>query len=86
MPNTLFYGDNLQVLREHVPDDSVGLVSRALAKRTTAGSKFSINVRLSVQHKCHPVGPRWYQVLVPEELRGFAASADSRRRYICQWR
>ena len=27
MPNTLFYGDNLQVLGEHVPDDSVGLVS-----------------------------------------------------------
>ena len=26
MPNTLFYGDNLQVLREYVPDDSVDLV------------------------------------------------------------
>ena len=26
MPNTLYYGDNLQVLREHVPDESVDLV------------------------------------------------------------
>ena len=26
MPNTLFYGDNLQVLRDHVPADSVDLV------------------------------------------------------------
>ena len=26
MSNTLFYGDNLQVLREHIPDASVDLV------------------------------------------------------------
>ena len=26
MPNTLFYGDNLQVLQEYIPDDSVDLV------------------------------------------------------------
>ena len=26
MPNSLFYGDNLQVLRDHVPDESVDLV------------------------------------------------------------
>ncbi len=26
MPNTLFYGDNLQVLRDYVPDESVDLV------------------------------------------------------------
>ena len=26
MPNTLFYGDNLHVLRDHVPDESVDLV------------------------------------------------------------
>ena len=26
MPNTLYYGDNLQVLRDHVPAESVGLV------------------------------------------------------------
>ena len=26
MSNTLFYGDNLQVLREHIPDKSVDLV------------------------------------------------------------
>ena len=26
MANTLFYGDNLQVLREHIPDESVDLV------------------------------------------------------------
>ena len=26
MPNTLFYGDNLDILREHVPDESVDLV------------------------------------------------------------
>ena len=26
MPNTLYYGDNLDILREHVPDESVGLV------------------------------------------------------------
>ncbi len=26
MPNTLFYGDNLNILREHVPDESVDLV------------------------------------------------------------
>jgi site-specific DNA-methyltransferase (adenine-specific) len=26
MPNTLYYGDNLQVLREHIPDESVDLI------------------------------------------------------------
>ncbi len=26
MPNSLFYGDNLQVLRDHIPDESVDLV------------------------------------------------------------
>ncbi len=26
MPNALYYGDNLQVLRDHVPDESVDLV------------------------------------------------------------
>ena len=26
MPNTLYYGDNLQVLRDHIPDESVDLV------------------------------------------------------------
>ena len=26
MPNTLYYGDNLQVLRDHIPDNSVDLV------------------------------------------------------------
>ena len=26
MPNTLYYSDNLQVLREHLADESVGLV------------------------------------------------------------
>jgi len=26
MPNTLYYGDNLQVLREHVADESVDLI------------------------------------------------------------
>ena len=26
MPNTLFYGDNLQVMRDHIPDESVDLV------------------------------------------------------------
>ena len=26
MRNTLFYGDNLSVLREHIPDESVDLV------------------------------------------------------------
>jgi 16S rRNA G966 N2-methylase RsmD len=24
--NTLFYGDNLAILREHIPDGSVGLI------------------------------------------------------------
>ena len=26
MPNTLYYGDNLDILRDHVPDESVDLV------------------------------------------------------------
>ncbi len=26
MPNALYYGDNLLVLREHIPDESVDLV------------------------------------------------------------
>ena len=45
-------------------------------------SKFRINVRLSVQDKCALLSVRWYQMLVPEELLGFAVSADSRRRCI----
>ncbi len=28
MPNTLYYGDNLEILRQHVPDESVDLVYR----------------------------------------------------------
>ena len=27
MPNSLYYGDNLQVLRDHIPDESVDLVT-----------------------------------------------------------
>ena len=45
-------------------------------------SKFRINVRLSVQHKCPLLSLLWYQMLAPEELPGFAASAGSRRRCI----
>ena len=26
MPNTLYFGDNLDILREHVPDESVDLI------------------------------------------------------------
>ena len=26
MPNALYYGDNLQILREHIPDESVDLI------------------------------------------------------------
>ena len=26
MPNSLYYGDNLQVLRDHIPDESMDLV------------------------------------------------------------
>jgi site-specific DNA-methyltransferase (adenine-specific) len=26
MPHALYYGDNLQVLREHIPDESVDLI------------------------------------------------------------
>ena len=26
MPNALYYGDNLEILREHVPDESVNLI------------------------------------------------------------
>ena len=26
MPNTLYYGDNLDILRQHVPDESVDLI------------------------------------------------------------
>ena len=26
MENTLYYGDNLDILKRHVPDESVGLV------------------------------------------------------------
>ena len=28
-PNTLYYGDNLDVLRQHIPDESVDLVALA---------------------------------------------------------
>ena len=38
-------------------------VSRAAAKHTTVVSLFRINVRPSVQHKCHLVRLPWYQML-----------------------
>ena len=38
-------------------------MSRAAAKRTTVVSKFRINVRPSVQHKCHLGRLPWYQML-----------------------
>ena len=45
-------------------------------------SKFSRNVWLSVQQECPLLSLRWYQMLVPEELPEFAASAESRRQCI----
>ena len=38
-------------------------MSRAAAKHTTVVSLFRINVRPSVQHKCHLVRLPWYQML-----------------------
>ena len=43
-------------------------------------SKASRNVRLSVQQKCPLASLRGCQILVPEELPEFAASAESRRQ------
>ena len=39
------------------------VVSRADENCNARVSKVSVNVRLSVQHKCHSVMPPWYQVL-----------------------
>ena len=36
MPNTLYYGDNLQVLREHLADESVDLVYLDLPFKSNA--------------------------------------------------
>ena len=47
-------------------------------KRTTGVSLFRINVRLSVQRKCHSVVPRWYQMVTPWEPPGIVALEDSR--------
>ena len=38
-------------------------LSRPAAKHTTVVSLFRINVRPSVQHKCHLVRLPWYQML-----------------------
>ena len=48
-------------------------LSRAAAKHTTVVSLFRINVRPSVQHKCHFVRPPWYQMLTSWAQPGVAA-------------
>ena len=55
------------------------LVSRAARRCTTAVSKFRINVRLSVQHKCYSVMQAWYQMMASWGPPGIAASEDLRR-------
>ena len=40
-------------------------------------SKFSINVRVSDQHKCHLLGLPWYQTTMLSTLPERAPSADS---------
>ena len=52
--------ENEQIRGQEGPE---GAVSRAERKCTTGVSKASINVRLSVLHKCHSVMPGWYQML-----------------------
>ena len=47
--------DDADVLRTGGTARAIGCVVKA--------SKVSVNVRLSVQHKCHSVMPPWYQVL-----------------------
>ena len=53
-------------------------LSRASAERTTVVSLFRINVRSSVQRKCHSVMPRWYQMMTPWDPRGIVALGDPR--------
>ena len=53
-------------------------LSRASAKRTTVVPLFRINVRLSVQRKCHSAMPRWYQMLTPWEPPWIVALEDPR--------
>lgn len=35
--NTLFYGDNLKILREYIPDESVDLMIRQAGARNIPG-------------------------------------------------
>ena len=46
-------------------------------------SLFRINVRVSVQRKCHSAMPRWYQMLTPWEPPGIVALEDPRHLGIC---
>ena len=41
-PNALYYGDNLQVLRDYIPDESVGLA--APRARSSQGRQEALDV------------------------------------------
>ena len=50
-----------------------GQMSMAMGCWASRVSKFRINVRLSVQRKCHSVKPRCYQMTTLRQSPGFAA-------------
>ena len=54
--------------------------------KSTRLSWFRINVRLSVQRKCHSVRPRWYQMMTPWDPPGIVALEDPRQPGISWWR
>ena len=60
-------------------------VSRAERKHATGVSLFRINVRLSVQRKCHSVMPRWYQMMTPWDPPWILALEDPRHPGISWW-
>ena len=58
MPNTLFYGDNLQVLRDHVPAEAVDLVYLDPPFNSNASYK---------EYGHHPPPLRW-RILGPDVI------------------
>ena len=55
MPNTLYYGDNLQVMRQHIPDESVDLVYLDPPECLEVSAWTDKGIIMGLRHKEYPV-------------------------------
>ena len=82
MPNTLYYGDNLQVMRQHIPDESVDLVYLDPPDCLEVSAWTDKDIIMGLRHKEYPVRrpvpPESIVTVVGKDvLRNFLDSVDA---------